>query len=87
MQKRDYLVWTILTTLFCCVPSGIVSIVYATKANSAYDAGNYEEHAKNADKAKFWMILSLVLGLIFGILYAVVQVVGLMALEGVGTTY
>lgn len=76
MKKRDYLVWSILTTLFCCVPFGIVSIVYAAKANSAYDAGNFDEHSRCADKAKIWMILGAVLGLISIVLYAVIQGVG-----------
>lgn len=64
MRKRDYLIWSILATLFCCLPFGIVSIVYSVKANSAYDAGNYDEHIQNANSAKTWLIWSVVLGLI-----------------------
>ncbi len=34
------LVWAILTTLFCCLPFGIVSIVYASKVDSYWAQGN-----------------------------------------------
>ena len=30
------LVWAILSTLFCCLPLGIVSIVYAAQVNGKY---------------------------------------------------
>ena len=32
-QVPNNLVWAILTTLFCCLPAGIVSIVYAAQVN------------------------------------------------------
>ena len=51
-----YLVLSIICTLCCCLPFGIVGIVYAAKINSSMAAGNYEE-AKNAAKsAKIWII-------------------------------
>ena len=79
-KKRDYLVWSILSTLFCCLPLGIVAIVYSVKANSAYDAGNADEYVKAADKAKFWTILSAVLGFIISALAVLVQLATLFAL-------
>ncbi|MBR5621608.1 MAG: CD225/dispanin family protein [Opitutales bacterium] len=80
-KKRDYLVWSILSTLFCCLPLGIVAIVYSVKANSAYDAGNTEEYVKSADKAKFWLILSAVLGFIISALAALLQGAAIFALS------
>ena len=80
-KKRDYLVWSILSTLFCCLPLGIVAIVYSVKANSAYDAGTTEEYVKSADKAKFWLILSAVLGFIISALAALLQGAAIFALS------
>ena len=37
-----YLVLSIICTLCCCLPFGIVGIVYAAKINSSMAAGNYE---------------------------------------------
>ncbi|MCD8166876.1 MAG: CD225/dispanin family protein, partial [Bacteroides sp.] len=34
-QKPDnYLVWAILSTVLCCLPAGVVSIVYSVKVNN-----------------------------------------------------
>ena len=35
-MPENYLVWAILSTVLCCMPLGIVSIIHSTKVNSAY---------------------------------------------------
>lgn len=55
------LVWAILTTLFCCLPLGIVSIVYATQVDGLRAAGDIAGARVAADKARFWAILSALL--------------------------
>ena len=64
-----YLVLSIISTVCCCLPFGIVGIVFSVKINSALNAGNYEEAAQNAKMAKIWTIVSFVVGLVVGILY------------------
>ena len=64
-----YLVLSIICTLCCCLPFGIVGIVFSVKINSAMNVGNYEEAAQNAKMAKIWTIVSFVVGLVVGILY------------------
>ena len=64
-----YLVLSIISTVCCCLPFGIVGIVFSVKINSALNAGNYEEAAQNAKIAKIWTIVSFVVGLVVGILY------------------
>lgn len=54
------LVWAILSTLFCCLPLGIVSIVYATQVDGLRAAGDIAGARIAADKARFWAILSAV---------------------------
>ena len=73
-QKQEinyvqYLVLSIISTVCCCLPFGIVGIVFSVKINSALNAGNYEEAAQNAKMAKIWTIVSFVVGLVVGILY------------------
>ncbi len=54
-QKPDsYLVYSILSTLFCCLPLGIVGIVNATKVDPAWNAGRYDEAQRYADTAKVY---------------------------------
>ncbi len=38
----NYLVYAILTTLFCCLPFGIAGIVKAAQVSTKYQAGDYE---------------------------------------------
>ncbi|MFZ5636510.1 MAG: CD225/dispanin family protein [Pseudomonadota bacterium] len=52
------LVWAILTTLFCCLPLGIVSIVYATQVDGKRAAGDLAGARQAADKARFWALMS-----------------------------
>ena len=49
---ENHLVLAVLTTLFCCLPFGIVSIVYSVQVNSALNARNYELAKINSQKAK-----------------------------------
>ena len=61
---NDYIpnnmVWAILTTLFCCLPVGIVSIVYAAQVDGKRAAGDIAGAREAADKARFWAIASAV---------------------------
>lgn len=56
----NYLVLSILVTLFCCLPGGIIAIVYSCQVNSLYNANRLPE-AQNASKwALRWNIISIV---------------------------
>lgn len=56
----NYLVWAILATLFCCLPLGIVSIIYATQVDGRRAAGDIAGARVAAEKARFWAIVSAV---------------------------
>ena len=58
------LVWGILTTLFCCLPFGIVSIVQAAKVDSLWNSGRHAEAQAAADSAKKWAIIAAVSGVV-----------------------
>ena len=61
-QVPNNLVWAILTTLFCCLPAGIVSIVYAARVNGKLAAGDIAGARDSAAKAKKWAIWSAIAG-------------------------
>lgn len=69
----------ILTTLFCCLPFGIVSIVYAVQVNSALAARNYELAKINSEKAKYWGMMSLWIGLAINAISIIGMALGGMA--------
>ena len=59
-RPDNYLVWAILATVFCCLPFGIVAIVYASKVNTLYDAREYEAAMRASNDAKKWCIISVI---------------------------
>ncbi|MEB3980530.1 CD225/dispanin family protein [Mycobacterium sp. 663a-19] len=61
-EPDNYLVWAILTTILCCLPLGIVSIVYSTKVSGLWTQGRYAEAQAASDNAKKWAIISAVVG-------------------------
>jgi len=66
-QKRPstYLVWSILATVLCCVPTGIAAIIFSVKASSKADRYDFEGARKNAEIAQWLVIISITLGLVW----------------------
>ena len=59
------LVWAIISTVLCCLPAGIVAIVYATKVTSKYRAGDIEGAKRASETGAWWCIASIVLGILY----------------------
>jgi predicted secreted protein len=68
------LVWAILTTLFCCLPLGIVSIVFAAQVNSKWAAGDVAGAHEASQKARRWAMWSAIAGLVVVVLYVILVV-------------
>ena len=62
-----YLVWAILVTLFCFLPTGIVAIVFASQVTSKLQAGDVAGATEASNKAKMWTIISAVAGVVLAI--------------------
>lgn len=77
----DYLVWSILVTIFCCLIPGIVAIVKSAQANGKKNAGDYYGAMQDANAAKTWCWWSFGLGLAGSIIYIVA-----MVLVGIGSS-
>jgi hypothetical protein len=77
---ENHLIWAILSTLFCCWPVGIVSIVYASKVESTFNRGDYNGALEASNKAKKWAIISAISAVVFWVLYFVL-IVGLASAE------
>ncbi|RDZ26232.1 CD225/dispanin family protein [Lysobacter silvisoli] len=54
----NHLVWAILTTLFCCLPLGIVSIVYAAQVDGKRAAGDIVGARAASRSAGNWALAS-----------------------------
>ena len=73
----NYLVFAILTTVFCCLPAGIVAIVYAAQVNAKLQAGDYNGAQQASKNAKLWSFVSLGVGLGGILIYVLVILLGL----------
>jgi hypothetical protein len=59
----NYLVQAILTTLCCCLPFGIVAIVYAAQVDGKAAGGDYAGALQSSESAKMWCWIAFGLGL------------------------
>jgi len=75
----NYLVQSILVTLCCCLPLGIVAIVYAAQVNSKFSAGDIVGAQESSSKAKMWCWISFGLGLIANAIVLILQVIAYSA--------
>lgn len=64
-QIPNYLVHAILSTLCCCLPLGIVSIIYATQVNTKRDAGDIAGAWEASKNAKKWAMISAGVGVVW----------------------
>lgn len=74
----NYLVFAILSTLLCCLPLGIASIVFAAQVNTKYASGDVAGAQESSAKARKFAIYAAVAGVVVGLLYVVVAAAGLM---------
>ena len=72
----NYLVQSILITIFCCLPFGIVSIVYAAQVNSEIKAGNIEKATDCSRKAKLWSWWGFGVGIVVTLITGGLQLLG-----------
>jgi hypothetical protein len=75
----NYLIQEILTTVFCCLPFGIVSIVYAAQVNGKVVAGDRAGALESSRNARTWAWIAFGAGLVVGVGYLLLVVAGAIA--------
>lgn len=78
-NPTTYLILSILETLCCCLPFGVVGIIFSIQAMNAQNAGDMNTLAEKLATAKKFLIIGLVLGVITSILAVGIQVMLAMA--------
>ncbi|MDF7814258.1 CD225/dispanin family protein [Hymenobacter sp. YC55] len=79
IPPKNWLVESVLVTIFCCLPFGIVAIVNAANVNSRLSVGDYAGAQAASVNAGKWVKY----GLIGGVLQVVIPFV-LVAVLGAG---
>jgi hypothetical protein len=71
----NYLVPAIISTICCCLPAGVVSIIFATQVNGKVASGDIQGAMDASAKAKMWFIIAIVAGVIVNGIAGIAQVV------------
>lgn len=73
---KTWLVESILVTLLCCLPFGIVGIVNAAKVESRFNAGDVDGAERASQEAGKWTKIGFFVGLGVAALYIILMVLG-----------
>lgn len=68
---KSWLLESILVTVFCCLPLGIVGIVNATKVESRFYAGDVTGANQSASEAAKWTKIGFWVGIGVAVCYAI----------------
>jgi Interferon-induced transmembrane protein len=71
-QPKNWLVESILVTIFCCLPFGIAGIVFASQVNSKYQTGDYTGALQASKEAGKWTKIGFWIGLAGIAVYVIV---------------
>lgn len=74
-----HLALSIIVTLLCCLPLGIVGIVNASRVSGLVAAGRYAEAKAASDAAKRWALWGLGIGLAASVIGALLQLIAAAA--------
>ena len=66
---KTWLTESILVTIFCCLPFGIVGILNANKVSTLFAHGSYEAAVESSNAAAKWTKIGFFLAIVGWILY------------------
>ena len=73
-KPDNLMVWSILATVLCCLPLGIVAIVYSNKVDNLWYAKDYAGAVQAAKNAKTFCLIALGGGFVFSIIYIFIMI-------------
>ena len=68
---KNHMAMAVISTIFCCLPFGIVGIIKASKVNGLYLTKQYEAATLMAQDAKKWSIIGIITGLVIQVIYVI----------------
>jgi hypothetical protein len=75
-KPNNYLVWSILSTVCCCIPVGVFAIVNAAKVDGAWGRGDVAAAMKFSADAKKFSIIAAALGAVSNVVIFGLQILG-----------
>ena len=83
----SHLALAIFVTICCCVPLGIVGIVYAAQVDGKFKSGDYAGAIDSSKKAALWSWIGFGIGLFVNIIVAIFQFLAIYARAKVSGQY
>lgn len=78
-RPSNYMILSILVTIFCCLPFGIVGIIFASRVDSAWNSGHYDDAVEFSRKARNWSLWGIALCLLVYIAYFALIAIGVIS--------
>jgi len=75
----NYLWQSIAITICCCLPFGIVAIVYAAQVKSKLSIGDFNGAQESSRKARMWCWIGLGVGVVINIIVGIIQAIAMSA--------
>lgn len=75
-MPSTYLWQSVVVLLLCCLPLGIVALVFAIQVSSRHQSGDYAGAVDASGKARTWATVAFIAGLLFYVLNAFLIAVG-----------
>ncbi len=76
---KNWLVESILVTILCCLPLGIVGIIHATKVETLWNTGQRAEAIKASQEAAKWVKIGFIVGIVVIGIYMLMMLFGMVA--------
>lgn len=76
MDVPNHLVKAVIITLCCCLPMGVVSIIFAAQVDTKLKRGDYNGALESSKKANLFANLGIVFGILYGIFMFFVGIMG-----------
>lgn len=71
VMPKTWLVESILVTIFCCLPCGVMGIVYASRVENLYLNQRYAEAMESSRMAKVWTLVGFFVIVGLGVIWLV----------------
>ena len=72
-KPSSYLGWAVASCILCCLPLGIVAIVFAAQVNDKWLRGDYDGARRASENAQMWTIAAFVLGIVGSAIISALQ--------------
>lgn len=79
LPPKNYLVESILVTIFCCLPFGIVGIINASKVEGKFNSGDVAGANASSAEAKKWCTYGLIIGVVGIAIYGIFTAIAVVA--------